>query len=296
MRHHAEQGVDGMKWTSRPVTLLVAAVIASLIGVPQAQAIIDTERPTTIFRERTPYLVGLNLDDSHWCGATLVSQSTVLTAAHCLDQRSQGKIFLGLFDRSRPMLTNTQIVSVTKSDWVVHPGFDRLTLLNDIAVIKLPAHAKMNENVMAVQLGTAKALDSGPVTVSGWGAGRYLDDDSISSTLSEAVTVSLTPLNTCKNWFGARITPTMICAVSGSTYIKGFCSGDDGGPAISPVDRRLIGIISFTGERCHSRTPRVMTRVDSYRTWICQNIKIGEFIEGCPRGQNTATQASVKYR
>ncbi|EYB86935.1 hypothetical protein Y032_0271g902 [Ancylostoma ceylanicum] len=66
------------------------------------------------------------------CGATVVDEYWILTAAHCVvSPPERSYIFTGLTSLSNPQHTHR----VEK--FVVHPGFDANLIINDIALAKV---------------------------------------------------------------------------------------------------------------------------------------------------------------
>jgi trypsin len=91
-----------------------------------------------------PYQVGLMIptdDGTAFCGASLLSPTTVLTAAHCGELSTNIEIVLGAH-RIRDN-EDTQ-VKVNSSQVVVHPDWDRLTLQNDLAILRISPAVELN--------------------------------------------------------------------------------------------------------------------------------------------------------
>ncbi|KIH60981.1 trypsin [Ancylostoma duodenale] len=65
------------------------------------------------------------------CGATVVDEYWILTAAHCvISPPEESYIFTGLTSLSNPQHTHRV------ERFVVHPGFDANLIINDIALVK----------------------------------------------------------------------------------------------------------------------------------------------------------------
>lgn len=102
-----------------------------------------------------PFSVGLlNLGTKVvFCGGTIISANFVLTSAHCFDNRTNNEIGLlvGCSDYSKP--SESHFASTYQVAGVIpHPNYDRLSLLNDIALVKSIGQIQFNPAVQPVCL------------------------------------------------------------------------------------------------------------------------------------------------
>lgn len=216
--------------------------------------------------------------DLYVCGAALVDEYWILTAAHCVDEYqspSSLKIRLGEYDVSstkEPLMHEEFDVSRI----VVHPSFNNRTLLHDIALLRLSVPAKKRPNINVVCMPREGTTDeeilSSRCFITGWG--KRTENGEHSVVLKE-INVPLWRNDDCQRalryHFGPnyRLPPTSICA---GTEGRDACDGDGGGPLVCERNGRWyqFGIVSF-GIGCgRPNTPGIYTRVESYNSWIHQ--------------------------
>ncbi|XP_030751258.1 trypsin-1-like [Sitophilus oryzae] len=216
-----------------------------------------------------PYQVLLMIDGEAKCGGSILTESFILTAAHCVyDVRaSQLSIRAGSSYRS----SGGQVVTVAALTY--HDYFDSDTYDYDIAILKLSRPLTLGVGVAIVQLpATTDDIIAGEeASATGWGL-----TDSNGTTLPEQLRVVVLPqitTQTCKNYYGSYITDTMFCA-GYKTGGKDTCLGDSGGPIV--VDGYVIGITSWGSENCaESGKPGVFTKVSFFRDYIDKIVAAG---------------------
>ncbi|TQV87751.1 pre-peptidase C-terminal domain-containing protein [Aliikangiella coralliicola] len=232
----------------------------------------DVEMNIVNGTETTPgsrsYQAMLVKNGQQWCGGTLIADSWVLTAAHCLDNSSAGSWTVRLGSHTVNSGTSHNV-----SQMVVHPnwqGSGGIQYGYDIALLKLSSPAASNLTrallpTQAIQNAIAGVGDN--VTVSGWG--RTYNGGPSSNVLLE---VDLPVLSTqqCKQQLDNAINDSVICG--GGPNGKSACNGDSGGPFVARQNgiAYSFGTVSW-GKACSGAT--AFTRTLSYVDWI--NDKIG---------------------
>lgn len=156
------------------IILLLAGVALAFPGVEKSPKIIGGQ---DVIPYSAPFMVSLQLyrSDSfvHLCGATIITPSWVISAAHCrakqgLDARF--RILAGQVDFSAPSAV-TQIREVEQ--FILHESFD-LSLghfPNDIMLVQLEDFLIFSIGyVQPVSLPVSSSIPSGEVESFGWGS------------------------------------------------------------------------------------------------------------------------------
>jgi secreted trypsin-like serine protease len=212
----------------------------------------------------------------HFCGAALIGDQWVVTAAHCLEgEKPAGlAVWVGGRDLRRPEEGKTAKVQQI----FVHPNYNDDTLKNDIALIKLAKPIGAIPPVLQATAQTTNQLASpGKVaTVSGWGA---LSENGSSPKLLHQVRLPIVSHAECNSpaAYDGEVFNNQICAGLRQGG-KDACYGDSGGPLWVSKNGKdhLIGIVSW-GEGCAlPRKYGVYTRVAAYKQWIVNKLNGGE--------------------
>uniref|UniRef100_A0A7N4PBI9 Peptidase S1 domain-containing protein n=1 Tax=Sarcophilus harrisii TaxID=9305 RepID=A0A7N4PBI9_SARHA len=200
------------------------------------------------------------------CGAFLVREDFLLTAAHCWG--SSISIILGAHNIKKSEKTQ-QKIGVLRA--IPHPQYNNQTYNNDIMLLQLEKKAKLNRAVNLLPLPRMKdRLRPGKsCIVAGWGCD---DAEKFPNTLQE-VELKVSKDKECKeNYPRYYNRSTQLCAGDPKEKKASF-KGDSGGPLV--CGRVAQGIVSYGFK--NGRNPRVYTRIFSFLSWIKKTMKAHEY-------------------
>uniref|UniRef100_A0A8C5K158 Suppressor of tumorigenicity 14 protein homolog n=1 Tax=Jaculus jaculus TaxID=51337 RepID=A0A8C5K158_JACJA len=223
-----------------------------------------------------PWQVSLHaLGQGHLCGASLISRSWLVSAAHCFTddknfRYSDPKMwtaFLGLLDQSKRSASGVQEHQIKRV--IPHPSFNDFTFDYDIALLELEKPAQYSTVVRPVCLpDTSHVFPAGKaIWVTGWG---HTQEGGTGALILQKGEIRVINQTTCEGLMPQQITPRMMCVGFLSGGVDA-CQGDSGGPLSSvEADGRIFqaGVVSW-GEGCAQRNkPGVYTRLPVFRDWI----------------------------
>jgi len=222
-----------------------------------------------------PWMAALFVDDSWFCGATLISDEWVLTAAHCAHDASEMKVMLGAHN-VREAAEEGRLELITR-DFFTHEKYSQITLHNDLALVHLPEPVNFTNIIRPVCLPKHSESDEHwaheDCQASGWG--KPTDSaTSISPELREVTVDTITNI-ACALEYPTVVNKNIIC-ISGKNG-KSTCNGDSGGPLHLVQDGvfKQIGITSFGSSLgCEIGMHAGFTRPASFLEWIETNTGI----------------------
>ncbi|XP_055373012.1 trypsin-1-like [Condylostylus longicornis] len=214
-----------------------------------------------------PYQVALQLNGRHHCGGAIISETAILTAAHCtINQSPQSMMVIaGTTD-----IQDTDGIRIQPSRFINHPQYSSQTNDYDISIIQLSQPLPIGNNIKPINMVDVNDnFDADTIgTLSGWGA---IDSNLQLPTKLKYAKIQLWSRDYCNPQNIPGITDRMICAGHPSGQISA-CQGDSGGPLT--VNEKLAGVVSW-GFGCGAAgRPAMYTFVGTFRPWIKQTVGV----------------------
>lgn len=212
------------------ISLAVCITLASSKLVPEFRIFNGNNAPKGQF----PYQVSIRSkhDNKHNCGAAILNNRFLLTAAHCCK-----------FDYAKPAYVSVVVGASHRSNGgtamdvdkiTPHEQFDPWTLKNDIALIRTVKEIKFNDQIQPIALPNEDADNGKPLIISGWGkngAGTRPD-------ILQYIEVQTLDRSECETYFNSAnslfdddfgsfyIYSTNVCAIGKNK--QSTCEGDSG--------------------------------------------------------------------
>lgn len=205
-----------------------------------------------------------------FCGGSVLSSRTILTAAHC-NIYGTGLIRVAVGDHDISV-TGDGEENFTVQSWVSHPRYNVRTTDYDYAIITLNKPINFSNSAMPICLPTRPLAGGEEAIVTGWGTTEYATNKYPDVLLEATVTVQTSrQCTTGTVYSSSSITSRMLCAAQTN---KDACQGDSGGPLIAMEGENysLIGITSWGIGCARPDAPGVYAKVLEVKDWIENNM------------------------
>ncbi|XP_034652213.1 trypsin alpha-3 [Drosophila subobscura] len=207
-----------------------------------------------------PWQVSLQRSGSHYCGGSIISNTIIVTAAHCLltpITASVLKVRAGSSYRS----LGGSLVQVAA--FRVHEEYSTSTKMNDIAVVRLKTKLTLGSTIKTIPLATSAPAHGAAASISGWGTTSFSGSSSSQLLYADTRIVGRGECASSSYGYGGTVRETMICAAAAN---KDACQGDSGGPLVS--GGQLVGVVSWGRQCALANYPGVYADVAALRQWL----------------------------
>lgn len=231
---------------------------------------------TAAVRGAQPWMVALvdatepNAYRGQFCGGSLIAETWVLTAAHCVAGITAADVDVVI---GRYTLSSNEGERIYVADIISHFAFNPLTANSDIALIKLAQPATAGEPIQLIGTATERLDDPDmPARVTGWGLvpeneNPFPDD-------LHGVDLPIAAQSVCRDTYGEfSVRGRMICAGVPEGGLDA-CRGDSGGALTvkNGDDWVQVGIVSW-GSACGlPNSYGVYSRITEFEGWLARQL------------------------
>lgn len=201
-----------------------------------------------------PWAASLRSRGQHFCGASLVTATHLLTAAHCVAHVGQALLTVAL-------IAEGEVVEREVSTVVPHPEYNGHQ--HDIALLKVGE--PFSSPPLCLSLLVPEGLSASLV---GWG--KTSPEGSHSEALRETE-VTILPGSRCRSAYRQFFRKGMLCAGSEGLG-RDACQGDSGGPLMLFMGGAWVqvGVVSFGYGCARPEYPGVYTSIPDYIHWVIE--------------------------
>ncbi|XP_022525885.2 mast cell protease 4 [Astyanax mexicanus] len=208
-----------------------------------------------------PYMVSIQYHKQHICGGFLITDSFVMTAAHCASkiENINWEDVTAVVGAHNLSTNNFERIAV--KEHYSHPNFSAPH--NDIMLLKLGKSSANSRNTRCISIDVKRDRYSN-CSVAGWG----IKNDGMRSDVVREAKIRIITDN-CKLWWSFFNDSTMLCAGGRNS---GICQGDSGSPLV--CNNLAVGIVAFQEKDCfHPKQPNGYTRISAFLPWINKILK-----------------------
>ena len=216
-----------------------------------------------------PHILTLQRHETHFCGASIISDFYGLSSAHCYSEPTVVTAIAGAHNLLSQETTTRQ--SHRLSRFTRHERYNSQTMWNDVAVIMFESGFELTRYVQPINLPMARdgewMTEGEKIHLCGWG-NIHMVGENFPSELHcvDTVYVKQSVCNSSGHYNGELLTG-MFCAGELGKGGKAACQGDTGGPAVNSRHQQ-VGIVSWSKGCGRAEYPGVFTDVAIYRRWI----------------------------
>lgn len=221
-----------------------------------------------------PWMASLRYNNSHHCGAFLIHERYVLTAAHCLYRKNISLLQVAVGLHNLKDISSDDLYNVNQIYLNEKFSFTSFFRGYDIGLILLENKLRLSDKVSLICLPNSEddleLINEKNVFTAGWGR---IDTNGVynySSILQETILTVDKDIIACRQ-VNVNLNLTY-CALAYNTS-SSTCNGDSGGPLFYQLNETwyAFGITSFgfqASNICSTKLPNFFTKIPLFLNWI----------------------------